>query len=110
MLRPRRSGNQDATDFDAVKIRINQFNSAVKALIDFTMHPGTLDPCFSIAIDAVEREWQHTQRSIDADLSILNDLVLMAAGEFMISSKLIISSDIYPSSLLKAKKSQAPLP
>ena len=87
MLRPRRSSNQDATDFDAVKSKVNLFNSAVKALIDLEMHPGTLDPCFSVAIDAVAREWQLTEKSLDADLAVLNDLVLMAAGEFTITSK-----------------------
>ena len=110
MLRPKRSSNKAATDFDAVKSRINQFNSAVKALIDLKMHPGSLDPCFPVAIESVAQKWQLTERSLDADLAVLNDLVLMAAGEFTISSKMIILSDVYPSSPPAAGKSRASRP
>ena len=92
MLRPRRSSNQAAVDFDAVDNRINQFNSAVKALIDLQMQPGALDPCFPVAVDAINKEWELSEKSLDADLAILNDLVLMAAGEFTLSTSLIVSS------------------
>ena len=110
MLRPLRSNNKAATDFDAVKNKVNLFNSAVKALIDLEMHPGTLDPCFSVAIDAVAQEWQLTEKSLDADLAVLNDLVLMAAGEFTISCKLIKLSNGNSFALPGTRKSPAPRP
>ena len=105
MLLPRRSNNKVDTDFDAVRSRITMFNSAVRALIELQMEPGALDPCFPVAVDAVDREWELTEKSLDADLAALNDLVLMATGDFTLSSTLIKSSvDNPPYPLVEANR------